>query len=277
MGFGEITDRLRRSTVQVGAGGSGIIWDGHGTVITNAHVAGGPHARIQLWDGTRLQADVRQRDVAADLAELQVAASDLPAASIADGGNLRIGELAIAVGNPLGFTGAVSTGVVHAVGPLKGLGNRAWVQSSVRLAPGNSGGPLANARGQVIGVNTMILNGGAGRTLALAIPSAVVVRFIQQSEVSIGVTVRPAALPSRNGLGFLILETQPGRPADTASLMMGDLLTGADGHPFQTSSALQDALRNATNGRLSLQFQRGGSPPTRTAYLQLGKREAAAA
>lgn len=273
-GFGELTEKLRRSTVQVGPGGSGIIWDKAGTIITNAHVAREERLRIELWDGSRLMAEVRRRDRTADLAELHVNAAGLPAASIADSANLRVGELAVAVGNPLGFTGAVSTGVVHAVSVLRGLGARPWIQSSVRLAPGNSGGPLANARGEVVGVNTMIV----GRTLALAIPSAAVLRFLRQSEVSLGATVRPVALPrTRGGVGFLILETEPDRPAHTASLMIGDLLTGANGRVFETESGLEEALESALHGRLSLQFQRGGGPPERTAYVQLRREKAAAA
>jgi len=93
------------------------------------------------------------------------------------------------VGNPLGFIGALTTGVVHALGPLRGVGRQAWVQAAVRLAPGNSGGPLANARGQVIGVNTMIAGGG----LALAVPSNAVAEFLRRGATrpALGITVRP--------------------------------------------------------------------------------------
>src|SRR5258706_12605695 len=103
-----------------------------------------------------------------DLASLKIGATGLPAATPGDSSALRVGELVIAVGNPMGFIGALTTGVVHA------LPNRKrWVAADVRLAPGNSGGPLADAQGCVIGINTMIAGG-----LALAVPSNVVAEFL---------------------------------------------------------------------------------------------------
>src|SRR6202162_4702436 len=169
-GFGEIAERLRRSTVLIHSGshgaGSGVIWSEDGIVVTNAHVIRGPRMVVQLWDGREFEAAIRSRDPGRDLAQLRIDAANLPAASPADSSELRPGELAIAIGNPMGFVGALATGVIHAVGPLRGLGRETWVQADVRLAPGNSGGPLANARGQVIGINTMVAGG-----LALAIPS----------------------------------------------------------------------------------------------------------
>src|SRR5207253_4922806 len=138
----------------------------------NAHVLHGPHVRVHLWDGREFDALVAGRDPRRDLATLRSSADSLPAASPADSSQLRPGELAIAIGNPMGFVGALTTGLIHAIGPLRGLGSQTWVQASVRLAPGNSGGPLADARGYVIGINTMV----AGR-LALAIPSNAVRDF----------------------------------------------------------------------------------------------------
>lgn len=280
--FGEVAERLRRSTVQVvGAGGtgrgSGIIWNGTGLILTNAHVAKGGASQVELWDGTRLTSRTVKSDPRRDLAALQVSASGLPSASVGDSGKLRPGELAIAVGNPLGFVGAVSTGVVQTVGPLQGLGRRAWVQSSVRLAPGNSGGPLANARGEVIGVNTMIVGMGQARSLALAIPSAYVIEFVRESESpEVGMTVVPVQVDAEKTLGFLILGTRPGWPADTASLLIGDLLIGANGRRFSNFSDLQRSIE-ASSGTLSLQFRRGAGRQDRTVTLQLRKPKAAAA
>ncbi len=155
-GFGEIAEKLRRSTVLVPAGGrgsgSGVIWSSDGTVITNAHVARGTKISLQLWDGREFQAMVASRDPHRDLAALHIDATNLPSASVADSSKVRPGELAIAIGNPLGFVGALTTGVIHAVGPIHGLGSHSWVQADVRLAPGNSGGPLADAHGRVIGI-----------------------------------------------------------------------------------------------------------------------------
>ena len=130
-GFGEVAEKLRRSTVQVSSGnqarggsGSGIIWDTNGTVITNAHVAREEQVRVELWDGRSLSAEVAARDAYADLVKLRLRTSGLSAAAWRESSSLRPGELAVAVGNPLGFVGALTTGVVHGAGPVRGLGRR---------------------------------------------------------------------------------------------------------------------------------------------------------
>ena len=170
-GFGEIAEALRRSTVQVlhpnGGQGSGVIWSPQGLIVTNAHVARrSGSAEIELWDGRRFAARTLLTDPWRDLAILRVMAGDLPAARIADSDAVRPGELVIAVGNPLGFAGAASTGAIHSVGAIRGMGRQRWIRAGVQLAPGNSGGPLANARGEVVGINTAIVHG-----LGIAAPS----------------------------------------------------------------------------------------------------------
>ena len=106
-GFGEVAEQLRRSTVLIQAGdrgsGSGVIWGEDGLIVTNAHVARGSQARVQLWDGRELEAGITSRDPQLDLAALRISANDLPRVSSADSSKLRPGELAIAIGNPLGF------------------------------------------------------------------------------------------------------------------------------------------------------------------------------
>src|SRR5580658_9729473 len=178
-GFGEVAEKLRRSTVLIHAGGrgsgSGVIWSSDGIIITNAHVARGTRISLQLWDGNEFPATVVSRDLQRDLAALRIDATNLPSARVADSSQVRPGELAIAIGNPLGFVGALTTGVIQAVGPLPGLGSRSWVQSDVRLAPGNSGGPLADAQGRVIGINTMIVHG-----LGAAVPGNAVTAFLHR-------------------------------------------------------------------------------------------------
>src|SRR5712691_11280587 len=147
-GFGEIAEQLRRSTVLVCPGargnGSGVIWSADGAIITNAHVARGSQARVQLWDGREFDAALVSRDTRRDLAELRITAANLPPATPADSSQLRRGELAIAIGNPLGFVGALSTRFGHSGCRLRRLNSQHWVQSNVRRAPGNSGGPLAD-------------------------------------------------------------------------------------------------------------------------------------
>ena len=278
-GFGEIAEHLRRSTVLIqpnGRGaGSGVIWASNGLIVTNAHVARGSHLRVQLWDGREFSADVVSRDSRCDLASLQIPASDLPAAAIADSARVRAGELAIAIGNPLGFLGALTTGVIQAVGPLPGSGSQPWVQADVRLAPGNSGGPLADASGRVIGINTM----AAGR-LALAIPSNTVRDFLAgPADAWLGVTLYPVRVPRRGNasFGLVILEVEPGSPAARASLLPGDILVGTEERPFSVLADLSEALRSANPQSLRLQFLRGDYKNLRRVTVQLGGRSTGAA
>src|SRR5207248_2457513 len=114
--------------------------------------------------------------------------------------SLNPGELVVAVGNPLGFTGALTTGVVHSVGVIAGLGSRPWVQATVRLAPGNSGGPLADAAGRLVGINTMVVSGA----IALAIPGSIAADFVKNGAgPRLGVSVQPVRLS--RGVGLLVM------------------------------------------------------------------------
>jgi serine protease Do len=272
-GFGEVAEQLRRSTVLVEAGergsGSGVIWGGDGLIVTNAHVVGGPHARVRLWDGRELHAGITSRDPQLDLAALRISANELSPVSSADSSKLRPGELVIAVGNPLGFVGALTAGVIHAVGPLGGMGSRTWVQASVRLAPGNSGGPLADARGRVIGINTMV----AGR-LALAIPSNAVHQFLFAGPRAawLGVTLGPVRVPRTNAhtFGLVILEVEPGSPAARASLLPGDILLGAEEGPFHSARDLARSLEGRRQRPLRLEFLRGDYGRVRRVAVQIG-------
>ena len=274
-GLGEIAERVRRSTVLVQPGGrgsgSGVVWSDDGLIITNAHVARGPRAKISLWDGREFQAEVTARDSRRDLAALRISAIDLPAATSRDSSEVRAGEIALAVGNPFGFLGALTTGIVHAVGPLRDLGSRNWVQSDVRLAPGNSGGPLTDAQGRVIGINSMV----AGR-LALAIPSNDVRRFLQGQTGKnwLGVTLTPVRLPSasRQEIGLLLLGIEPSGPASLASLLPGDILLGSEKKTFRSPDDLADALEENSASLLRLAFLRGDYTRVRKVSVQLRAR-----
>jgi len=271
-GFGAVAEELRRSTVLIEAGGrgsgSGVIWQPDGLIVTNAHVAHSSRMRVQLWDGRELPAEVTMRDPRVDLATLRISASELPAAESGDSSNLRPGQLAIAIGNPLGFVGALTTGVIHATGPFRALGPRSWVQASVRLAPGNSGGPLADASGRVIGINTMVAGG-----LALAIPSNAVTQFLFAGprDSWLGVTVRDVRVPRHSGrkFGLLVLEVQPGSPAALASLLPGDILLGTVDEPFQSLDDLAQALVGNAPRILRLEFLRGDYSGVRRVTVQL--------
>ena len=277
-GLGEIAEKLRRSTVVIQSGGrgggSGVIWSSDGSIITNAHVARGMRVKVQLWDGRELDATIASCDSRRDLALLRIGASNLPSVSVADSSQVRPGELAIAIGNPLGFVGALTTGVIHTVGPLRGLGSQSWVQANVRLAPGNSGGPLADARGRVIGINTMI----AGR-LALAIPSNVVRDFLSTGppDAWLGVTVHPVRIPRRSaagasvqGFGLLLCEVEPHSPASSASLLPGDILLSCREQTFASHSDLAKLLQGSGPRLLRLEFLRGDYSLVRRVTVQLG-------
>jgi serine protease Do len=282
-GIGTIGESLRRSTVQVlrrsrrSAGGSGVIWRSDGLILTNAHVVGSSAVKVELWDGRTFSADTIARDDRRDLAALRIQAADLPAATAADSETVRAGEMVVAVGNPLGFVGALTTGVVHAVGPLRGAGRQNWVQADIRLAPGNSGGPLANASGRVIGINTMIVAGG----LALAVPSNTIQRFVEHgaSSVSLGVVVRPVSITANEtpSLGLLVLEVDANGAAARASILMGDLLVGVNGKPFKAVDDLGDALDDAAGRTIQLLFVRGDRRTSRevTVRLEASRAEAA--
>jgi serine protease Do len=259
-GFGEIAEKLRRSTVQIFSGrrghGSGVVWKAGGVILTNAHVARGNEAEVALWDGSRIPARVSARDPRRDLATLRIEAANLEPAAAGDSGAVRPGELVIAVGSPLGFAGALSTGVIHSIGPIDGMGRERWIRADVQLAPGNSGGPLANARGEVIGINTAIVNG-----LGVAVPSNSALDFISRgARPALGVTLRPEP----NGLRILEVESEGAAAA--ASLRAGDLLLGS----------LDDLNQMLDSGRdvLAVRFLRDAR--IRVAYVRPRSRAVAA-
>lgn len=272
--FGEVAEKLRRSTVRITSGpfrgsarehgsGSGVVWTAGGTVITNAHVVR-DRAEVEFWDGSKAEAVIAARDDRRDLVRLETSVANLPAAEPRDSASLRPGEIVLAVGNPLGFVGALSTGIIHASGTVPGLGRQAWIQAAVRLAPGNSGGPLADAEGRVVGINTMIMGGG----LALAVPSNAVADFLSRgARPSLGVVVQPIAEPS--GGGLLVLRVASRSPASRASVLPGDLLVGANGRNFDSVDDLGDAIDRSAGGILRLRFLRGDRRASREVAIAL--------
>lgn len=174
--------RLQRVTARVhtrGRGrfsgvGAGVLWPGaeQGLVVTNAHVVMGARGRwpiVELADGRSFEARLAARDEEQDLALLALERTDPPldAATLGDARAMRVGELVVALGHPLGIASALSVGVVHAV---RGDG---WLRADIRLAPGNSGGPLATLDGAIVGINSMVVRG-----LGIAIPTQRVVDFV---------------------------------------------------------------------------------------------------
>src|SRR5437763_13466041 len=160
-----LVEALRRSVVLVQDGrghGSGLIWESEGLIVTNHHVVAHERAHVEMTSGERYTAAVVARDPRNDLALLRVPARDLPAPALGDSAALRVGELIIAVGNPFGVRGTASLGIVSAVGNRTWMGRaqRELVQADVSLAPGSSGGPLADAGGAVVGIASMVLSPG---------------------------------------------------------------------------------------------------------------------
>jgi serine protease Do len=170
-----LASKLRHITVQVQGApagvGSGVLWSSDGLIVTNAHVVRG-RVNVVLPGGRAVQARLLARDPERDLAALAIDAHALASAEIGDSDSLRVGQLVVAVGNPMGLAGAVTAGLIHAIEPRRAAGP-SLIQADLRLAPGNSGGPLADASGRVIGINAMIAGG-----LALAVPSSLVARFV---------------------------------------------------------------------------------------------------
>jgi len=184
--FEEVIGGVRRSLVVVQNGhhgaGAGVVWQAGGLIVTNHHViARGKDFRVTLEDGRQLPARVVASQPEIDLALLQVDAPDLPLALVADSRDVRVGQIVLAIGHPWGQRAAVTTGIVTGLSQARVKGRRGSIpviRSDVSLAPGNSGGPLVNAVGGVIGINTMIVGGDQG----LAIPSQVVNEFVSEQQ-----------------------------------------------------------------------------------------------
>lgn len=176
--FASLADTLRGVTVEITDDGTslgcGVLWP-PGCVVTNAHVVRRPRVTVRRGDGTRLDARLIARDRDADLAVLRLAADDLPAAALADARAARVGTLVVAVGHPLGLRGALTAGIVHALAPIT-RGGAPWIHADLRLAPGNSGGPLADVSGAIVGINAMVVGG-----LALAVPVSRVRDFVRDA------------------------------------------------------------------------------------------------
>lgn len=270
----EMIEVAHESVVQVrsrGRGaGAGVIWAAEGLVLTNHHVVAGERrgSRVQvvLHDGRALDAEVVKRGIELDLALLRIeeASADLPAAPVGDSGALRVGQLVYAIGHPWGRLGAVTAGIVSGLDVVRGAGGRArYVQSDVALAPGNSGGPLLNARGEVVGINAMIF----GR-LALSVPSNAASAWLageRERRPRLGVQVLPVELPpfmrraNREAAqsGLMIAAVEGGTPAARAGLLVGDVLLGVGDETPDDAEALLDAIARAGDA-VRLRVMRGG-------------------
>ena len=267
----QMVGRAHESVVQVRARGrgvgAGVIWDAEGLVLTNHHVVAGRRrgakVAVVLRDGRELGAEVAKRGQNLDLALLRLEETphDLPAAAVGDSDALRVGELVYAIGHPWGRLGAVTAGVVSGLGVAGGPGGGTrYVQSDVALAPGNSGGPLLNVRGEVVGINAMIF----GR-LALSIPSNAASAWLagERRRPRLGVRILPVEIPaSLRGPGapeegLIVAALEAGGPAEKAGLLVGDVLLGTE-EGADGPGSLLDAIAGAGES-VRLRLMRGGN------------------
>jgi len=250
---------------QRGGNGAGVIWRSNGLIVTNRHVVRGESADVLLADGRRFAGRVVARHPDRDLALLKIDADGLPAVEVGDSSTVRSGQLVMAIGHPIGFRGAVTAGIIVAAGQAAtpdGPRTGDWLQADVTLLPGNSGGPLIDARGRVVGINTMVSG-----ELSLAIPSLAVENFVaggDPGQVRGFLGVNGLVVPLRHAdhpLGFLLTEVVEGTPADRAGLTVGDIIVGVDDRSITDQESMPAALLRLKPGRaVEVRTLRGGEP-----------------
>ncbi len=263
-----VYQRVRASVVLLyrhGGNGAGVIWRSDGIIVTNNHVvAGDGKMNVVLADGRTYLGIVAQRHPTRDLAVVKIAENNLPAIAYADSTKVRAGEIALAIGHPLGYRDAITAGIVVAPGNsriVEGSSRGDFIQTDARFAPGVSGGPLVNHRGEVIGIATRVSG-----DLGIAVPSSAVRDFvgagIGQARGSIGVTAQLTPLRNQRWAHGLLLVAVPERsPADQAGLIIGDVIVEVDGKVIEDQETLPAALMRVTPGeRLTLTVLHGGDP-----------------
>ncbi|HUC34338.1 MAG TPA: trypsin-like peptidase domain-containing protein [Gaiellaceae bacterium] len=260
--------RRVRGGRRMDGGGSGVVVTPDGFMLTSAHVvaAGTSGVRASFVDGSEVGVEVVGTDPLSDLAVLRAEGSDFNAAVLGDAEHLRVGQLVVAIGNPHGFAGSVTAGVVSALGRSLPVRSRAAgrivenvIQTDAALNPGNSGGALADGQGHVVGINTAV----AGVGLGLAVPINETTRKIIGALMSegrfrrayLGIALGPRPLPPRLGQALgrrsavEIVETVDGSPADAAGLRPEDLILEVDGSPVESVNDLQRHMVGDAIGR----------------------------
>jgi serine protease Do len=251
---------LRVSHGRQDGSGSGVVFTDDGLLLTNAHVVGtAKRGEAEFTDGTQTRFDVVGADPLSDLAVLKARSGTPSAATLGDADTLVVGQLVVAVGNPLGLAGSVTAGVVSALGrSLPTRSGRAGrviedvIQTDAALNPGNSGGALATASGEVVGINTAV----AGVGLGLAVPVNATTRRIIAALLSegrvrrgyLGVVGTPAPVPAsvaqryRRRTGLRLVEVVAGSPAERAGLRAGDLVLSVGRHEVSDAQGIQRQL-----------------------------------
>ena len=267
--------------------GSGFFISPDGYLLTNSHVVhGASRIRALLSDGRKLPADLVGDDPDSDLAVLRVSAGGLAHLDLADSDTVRLGQIAIAIGSPMGFQQTVTAGIVSGLGrSLRGASGRLIdnvIQTDAALNPGNSGGPLINTRSEVIGVNTAIIRPAQGLCFAIASNTArwVAAWLIKEGRIRrsfVGVAGQNVPLPRhlvhhhriRQETGVLVVGVEPDSPALRAGLVEGDILIALDGEPITTVDALHKRLTGDLIGERAIVTLLRGIEQRRHAIIPL--------
>jgi Do/DeqQ family serine protease len=274
----------RQTRVERGTG-SGFVMSNDGTILTNAHVVNGADTvTVLLKDGRSLQGKVLGQDNLTDVAVIKIQATNLPTVQVGDSDQLRPGEWAIAIGNPLGLDNTVTAGIISATGrtsgdigaPDKRVG---FIQTDAAINPGNSGGPLLNQYGQVIGMNTAIIGGGA-QGLSFAIPIKTAQRIANQliatgkvNHPFLGIRMtslspelkqringdRSATFQVQEDSGVLVYQVLPNSPASKVGIRSGDVIKKINGQVVTKASQIQQTVEDTAVGKsLQLEVKRNG-------------------
>ncbi|HEX6807369.1 MAG TPA: trypsin-like peptidase domain-containing protein [Gemmatimonadaceae bacterium] len=260
-------ERGRRRGRPSEGSGSGFVFTPDGFVLTNSHVVHGAESiRCTMADGSAMAAELVGDDPDTDLAVVRVTGPTLVAAPLGESRRLKPGQLVIAIGNPLGFQATVTAGVVSALGrTMRAESGRlidGIIQTDAALNPGNSGGPLVSSRGEVIGVNTAVIQGAQGICFAIPIDTArfVIPRLIRDGRVrrswlgvvgqTIALSRRRVALEHLTGArGVLVTGVERGSPAERGGLRQGDIIIGLAGEVVSGIDDLQRVLTEETIGK----------------------------
>ncbi len=262
----EVRSRNRRNQQSAGGSGSGFIFTPDGFILTNSHVVhGAEKINVTFSDGGRSEAQLIGDDPDTDLAVLRVTTPNLVPVSFSDSDKIRVGQVAIAIGNPYGFQYTVTAGVVSALGrSLRSRSGRLIddiIQTDASLNPGNSGGPLIDSQGRVIGVNTAMIMGAQSICFAIAANTAKFVagRLIRDGRIRrsyVGLAGQNVPLPRRViyyyklpvESGVLVISMEPDSPAQRAGLLDGDVIVSFDHRPITGIDALHRLLTDAKVG-----------------------------
>ena len=263
-----------RARVERGQG-SGVIFDGQGLVLTNAHVVENmDRVMVGLPDGRRVSGEVVGQDPMTDLAVVKLQGGGLwPTAPLGDSDRLRVGDWAIAVGNPFGLENTVTLGIVsnlnRNVSQLGIQGKRLdLIQTDAAINPGNSGGPLLNSAGEVVGINTLVRSGpGAGLGFAIPINRAktIALQLVNQGRAShpmVGIGLSTIPAPTPGGIvppGAVVRSVMPGGPGALAGLQVNDVIVAVAGQPVRNPAEVVTAIdRSGVGQPLVLNVQRQG-------------------